>query len=64
MIELFRQARAGTLSLDDPLPIRNQFRSIVDESPYPQRGRGLRQDLYTAIGETLTLRQINEAMIT
>ena len=34
MIELFRQARAGTLSLDDPLPIRNEFRSIVDGSSY------------------------------
>ena len=34
MIELFRQAEAGTLTLDDPLPIRNEFRSIVDGSPY------------------------------
>src|SRR5574338_1286472 len=34
MIELFRQAEAAKLSLDDPLPVRNQFRSIVDGSPY------------------------------
>src|SRR3954464_7274062 len=34
MIELFRQAHAGTLSLDDPLPIRNAFHSIVDGSPF------------------------------
>ena len=34
MIELFRQAAAGSLSLDDPLLIRNEFRSIVDGSTY------------------------------
>ena len=34
MIELYRQAKAGTVSLDAPLPIRNEFRSIVDGSPY------------------------------
>src|SRR4051812_35055547 len=34
MIELFRQAAAGRLSLDDPLAIRNQFRSMADGSPY------------------------------
>jgi beta-lactamase class A len=34
MIELFRQAKAGTVSLDAPLEIRNEFRSIVDGSPY------------------------------
>src|SRR3954464_5908953 len=34
MIELFRQADAGTLSLDEQLPIRNEFHSIVDGSVY------------------------------
>ena len=34
MIELFRQARSGALSLDEPLTVRNEFRSIVDGSPY------------------------------
>src|SRR3982750_1065352 len=34
MIELFRQADAGTLSLDEKLPIRNEFHSIVDGSVY------------------------------
>src|SRR5947207_14965479 len=34
MIELFRQAEAGTLRLDDALPIRNEFHSIVDGSVY------------------------------
>ena len=34
LIELFRQARAGTLSLDDQIPVVNQFHSIVDGSPF------------------------------
>ena len=34
MIELFAQADQGRLRLDDPLPVRNEFASIVDGSPY------------------------------
>ena len=34
MIELFRQAEAGLLKLDDPLAIKNEFHSIVDGSVY------------------------------
>jgi beta-lactamase class A len=65
MIELFRQARAGTLSLDEPLPILNQFRSIVDGSPYKlSEGDDSDKAIYAAAGRTLTLRQLNEAMIT
>ena len=33
MIELFRQTRAGTLELDDRIPVANAFHSIVDGSP-------------------------------
>jgi beta-lactamase class A len=65
MIELFRQAGAGTVSLDDPLPIRNEFRSIVDGSPYAlSEGDDSDRDVYAAIGRTLTLGQLCEAMIT
>ncbi len=65
MIELFRQARGGTLSLDDPLPIRNEFRSIVDGSPY-QLSEGDDSDVqvYAAVGRSMTLRQLCELMIT
>jgi len=34
MIELFRQARAGLVKLDEPLLVKNEFASIVDGSPY------------------------------
>ncbi|MCA1558926.1 MAG: class A beta-lactamase-related serine hydrolase [Acidobacteria bacterium] len=65
MIELFRQARAGTLALDDPLLIRNEFKSIVDGSTYMlSEGDDSDREIYAAAGKTLTLRQLCEAMIT
>lgn len=65
MIELFRQAGSGRLSLDDALPIRNQFASIVDGSAYKlSEGDDSDREIYAAAGTTLTLRQLNEAMIT
>ena len=65
MIELFRQAQEGTLKLDDPLPIRNEFRSIVDGSPYQLSvGDDSDREVYSNIGKTMTLRALCEAMIT
>src|SRR6185503_17915174 len=65
MIELFRQAHAGTLSLDEPLAVRNEFRSIVDGSPYVlSEGEDSDKEVYAAAGRTLTLRALCEAMIT
>jgi beta-lactamase class A len=65
MIELFRQAKAGTLSLDEPLTIRNEFKSIVDGSPYKlSEGDDSDREVYAAVGKTLTLRQLCELMIT
>ena len=65
MIELFRQVRERTVSLDDTLPIRNEFHSIVDGSRYElQVGDDSDAVVYSAIGKTMTLRQLCEAMIT
>jgi beta-lactamase class A len=65
MIELFRQAHAGMLKLDEPLTIRNQFKSIVDGSPYKlSEGDDSDKAMYDALGKTMTLRQLCEAMIT
>jgi hypothetical protein len=65
MIELFRQAEVGTLALEDPLPIRNQFRSIVDGSSYELSvGDDSDREVYANVGGTMTLRALNEAMIT
>ena len=65
MIELFRQAAAGQLSLDDPLPIKNEFHSIVDGSVFKlDVGDDSDAAVYQAIGKTMPLRQLCELMIT
>ena len=65
MIELFRQAEAGTLSLDEPVPVRNEFHSIVDGSVYQLSvDDDSDADVYKAVGKTMTLRQLCEVMIT
>jgi beta-lactamase class A len=65
MIELFRQAEAGTLSLDEPLPIRNEFHSIVDGSVYQLSvGDDSDAEVYRQVGKTMTLRALCDAMIT
>jgi beta-lactamase class A len=65
MIELFRQASTGQLRLDEAIPIRNEFKSIVDGSPYKlSEGDDSDKDIYAAVGRTLTYRQLCEAMVT
>jgi len=65
MIELFRQAEAGTLRLDEQLPIRNEFHSIVDGSVYQLSVADDSDTLvYAQAGKTMTLRDLCEAMIT
>src|SRR3982751_5809780 len=65
MIELFRQADAGLLTLDEPLPIKNEFHSIVDGSVYQMDvSDDSDSEVYKAVGKTMTLRQLCEAMIT
>jgi len=65
LIELYRQARHGDLRLDEPLTIRNEFHSLVDGSPFaldPQDDT--ETELYRAAGQTRTLAQLSELMIT
>ncbi len=65
MIELYRQAAVGKLSLDEPLLVRNEFHSIVDGSAYAlDVGVDSEGELYKALGQTRTLAQLCEAMIT
>jgi beta-lactamase class A len=65
LIELFAQAREGRLRLDDPLPVRNEFASIVDGSPYQlDPADDSDPEVYRAIGGSLSLRRLCEAMIT
>ena len=65
MIELFRQARAGAIKLDDEIPVVNQFHSIVDRSPYTLSvGDDSDAEVYKKVGGTMSYRALCEAMIT
>src|SRR5690348_1082330 len=65
MIELFRQARAGVLTLDDPMPVVNAFHSIVDGSLFTlDPTDDSAPELYQRVGSRMTLRDLCEAMIT
>ena len=65
MIELFRQAEAGTLKLDDQLPVKNEFHSIVDGSVYQMDvSDDSDGEVYKMAGKTMSLRDLCEAMIT
>ncbi len=65
LIELFHQAKEGKLKLSDTLVIRNEFRSIVDGSPYKlDPADDSETDLYKAEGQSRTLLQLAEVMIT
>jgi beta-lactamase class A len=65
MIELFRQAEAGTVKLDDQIPVRNEFHSIVDGSVYQMDvSDDSDGEVYKRTGKTMALRELCDAMIT
>ncbi|MFN8383229.1 MAG: serine hydrolase [Anaerolineales bacterium] len=64
MMEVFRQAQAGLLSLDEQLRIFNSFKSIVDGSEFsldPIDDSEL--SLYKRIGEAESIRELMRLMI-
>ena len=64
MIELFRRADAGLLDLDDRIPLVNQFKSIVDGSPYAlTANEDSDEALYDRLGAPISYRELNERMI-
>ncbi len=63
MVELYRQAAAGTLALDDRIAVENRFRSIVDGSEYAIEADS-DDSLRLSLGQTMTLRDLDERMIT
>lgn len=65
MIELFHQVKEGKLRMDDAMLIHNEFRSIVDGSPYQlDPADDSETELYKAEGQTRTQAQLCELMIT
>jgi beta-lactamase class A len=65
MLEFFRQVDAGTLSLEQPVPLANRFESIVDRSPYAlDAAEDSDPTLYTQLGKAVAARELVERMIT
>jgi beta-lactamase class A len=65
MIELFRQADAGRLSLDEPVTVVNEFRSLAGGSPFSlPPDSDSEAGLYQAVGQPRTYRELCELMIT
>jgi beta-lactamase class A len=65
MLELFRRAEAGELSMDDPVAVRNEFRSIADGGGYAlSPADDSDSTLYRRIGGRATVRELVGLMIT
>jgi beta-lactamase class A len=65
MMALYRAVDTGEMSLDQPIPVRNEFRSIVDGSPYTlDPAEDGDADLYQAVGGTRPLGELIRRMIT
>ena len=64
MMALFQMVDAGELRLSEPVPVRNQFQSLVDASPYsldPKEDGD--PDLYQAVGQSRPLEELIRRMI-
>jgi len=65
LIDLYRQVQRGKLKLDDKIVVKNEFPSIVDGSVYKLSvADDSEATLYKAEGQTRTLRELSELMIT
>lgn len=64
LAELYRQAEAGKFSLQDSVVVSNQFKSIVDGSPYELSvGDDSEPELYKNLGKQETLYHLAYQMI-
>lgn len=65
MVELYRQAQTGELTMDDSVAIRNEFRSIVDGRTYSlSAGDDSDTAAYNMVGKKTTIRELLRRMIT
>jgi beta-lactamase class A len=64
MMEVFRQAKEGMLSLEDYIAIKNEFISIADNTRYSIAAESdSEQSLYKRIGQAETVRELVSLMI-
>jgi beta-lactamase class A len=65
MLEVFREVREGRLSLDERLPVKNEFKSIADGSTFSVSPADDSEfTLYKKVGGTETVRELLRLMIT
>lgn len=65
MLQLFRLADEGVLSLEDSLPLRNEFISIADGSRYTLSASADSDTaIYARLGQKATVRELIDRMIT
>jgi beta-lactamase class A len=65
LMELFRQAEAKSLSLDDRIAVKNEFPSLVDGTPFTLKVEDDSETtLYRRLGERVPIRELMRLMIT
>lgn len=65
MFEVYREARAGLLKLDESVAVKNEFKSIADGSAFSVSPEDdSEQTLYKKVGGTETVRELVRLMIT
>lgn len=65
LLALFKSAEEGVVRLDDPLHVRNRFRSVADGSPFRlDRDRDGDSEVHKRIGRTMKLSELARVMIT
>ena len=64
MIEVFKQAKAGKFKMTDSILVKNEFRSIVDGSPFSLNiGDDSADGMYQKIGTKMTIYNLTYQMI-
>lgn len=64
MLRLFQLIDLGKLDLEQPVPVHNSFKSIVDGSPYQLEVTAAEEPrLHEALGQNRSLRRLIEAMM-
>ena len=65
LLALFKAAEQGSVRLDDPLHVRNRFRSVADGSPFRlESDRDGDEATHRRLGRTMKLAELAHAMIT
>lgn len=65
MIEVFKQAHQGRFNLNDSLTVKNEFRSIVDDTPYSiDMSEDSDQLIYHYLDQKMSIRDLVYQMIT